>query len=448
MKKMNRRYSVLLSVLICQVYTMLAQECASKQELKSSIQQVHRRLSAQEASYLQSLRTLRKKLNLLLYSVAHLPAKPKNFTCPNLDTPVNGRKLGKILLPGHDVHFLCDMGYELVGSETRQCKDSLSWTGQQPICKDINECLSSPCANGGTCTDEVNAFSCVCLRGWAGPTCQSPTPTFFVSITNTSSASTGAVSTSSFPLTQSAFTLKSKCSQVQGTTLCTCEPGYTISGRDNSICTDIDECKLFHNGQAGRLCLHSCVNTPGGHRCTCPVGYIETQDGRSCKDTDECSTRQNNCNRDQLCINTYGGFQCVKVECPHIRNATYVKTSPVRCERNPCPVDSTSCSQAPNSVSYHHMSVVSNLSIPRVMFRMSAVRMIGDTLRFALLGGRNRHYFTIKRSDRQTGELLLVSPVQGPVTLEVEMEMTELERRELLGRYITRITIFVSQYEF
>ncbi|XP_051953357.1 fibulin-7 isoform X2 [Xyrauchen texanus] len=388
MKKMNRRYSVLLSVLICQVYTMLAQECASKQELKSSIQQVHRRLSAQEASYLQSLRTLRKKLNLLLYSVAHLPAKPKNFTCPNLDTPVNGRKLGKILLPGHDVHFLCDMGYELVGSETRQCKDSLSWTGQQPICKDINECLSSPCANGGTCTDEVNAFSCVCLRGWAGPTCQSPTPTY------------------------------------------------------------IDECKLFHNGQAGRLCLHSCVNTPGGHRCTCPVGYIETQDGRSCKDTDECSTRQNNCNRDQLCINTYGGFQCVKVECPHIRNATYVKTSPVRCERNPCPVDSTSCSQAPNSVSYHHMSVVSNLSIPRVMFRMSAVRMIGDTLRFALLGGRNRHYFTIKRSDRQTGELLLVSPVQGPVTLEVEMEMTELERRELLGRYITRITIFVSQYEF
>ncbi|XP_051512426.1 fibulin-7 isoform X3 [Myxocyprinus asiaticus] len=402
MKKMNRRYCVLLSIFICQVYTMLAQECAGKQELQSSIQQVHKLLSAQEASYLQSLRTLRKKLNLLQYSVAHLPAKPKNFTCPNLDTPVNGRKLGTVLLPGHDVHFLCDVGYELVGSETRRCKDSLSWTGQQPLCKDINECLSTPCANGGTCTDEVNAFSCVCPHGWAGPTCQSPTPTLFVSITNTSSASTGAEAASSFPLTQSAFTWKSKCSQVQGTTLCTCEPGYTISGRDNSICTDIDE----------------------------------------------CSTRQNNCTRDQLCINTYGGFQCVKVDCPHIRNATYVKTSPVRCERNPCPVDSMSCSQAPNSVSYHHMSVVSNLSTPRVMFRVSAVRMIGDTLRFALLGGRIRRYFTVQRSDRQTGELLLVSPVQGPVTLEVEVEMTELERRELLGRYITRITIFVSQYEF
>lgn len=94
------------------------------------------------------------------------------------------------------------------------------------------------------------------------------------------------------------------------------------------------------------------------------------------------------------------------------------------------------------------MSVVSKLSAPRVMFRMSAVRMIGDTLRFALLGGRGRRHFTVQRSDRQTGELLLTSPVQGPATLDAELEMTELERRELLGRYITKITIFVSPYEF
>ncbi|XP_067245004.1 fibulin-7 [Chanodichthys erythropterus] len=449
MKMMNRRYTVLLSVFICQVYTMLAQDCPSKQDLQNSIQQAQKLLSSQEASYMQSLRTLRKKLNLLHDSVTRLPAKPKNFTCPNLDTPVNGRKLGKTLFPGHEVHFLCDVGYELVGSEMRQCKDSLSWSGQQPVCKDIDECLSSPCANGGTCTDEVNGFSCFCAKGWAGPTCQSPTPTFFVSIMNTSPVGGGAAAASSFPLTHtSAFLRQPKCSQVQGTTHCTCEPGFTISGRENSVCTDIDECKLFHSGQAGRLCLHACVNTAGGYRCTCPAGYNVTRDGRNCKDIDECGSRQNNCTRDQLCINTYGGFQCVKVECPQIRNATYVKTSPTRCERNPCPADSRSCSQAPNSVSYHHMSVVSNLSAPRVMFRVSAVRMMGDKLRFALLGGRGRRYFTVQRSDRQTGELLLTSPVQGPATLDVEVEMSELERRELLGRYITKITIFVSPYEF
>ncbi len=46
---------------------------------------------------------------------------------------------------------------------------------------------------------------------------------------------------------------------------------------------DIDECKLFHNGPAGRLCLHVCVNTAGGYRCSCPAGYNVTPDGRNCK---------------------------------------------------------------------------------------------------------------------------------------------------------------------
>lgn len=51
-----------------------------------------------------------------------------------------------------------------------------------------------------------------------------------------------------------------------------------------SLCVaDIDECELFHNGPAGKLCLHKCVNTPGGYRCSCPAGYNVTRDGRSCK---------------------------------------------------------------------------------------------------------------------------------------------------------------------
>lgn len=49
------------------------------------------------------------------------------------------------------------------------------------------------------------------------------------------------------------------------------------------VCPDIDECELFHMGQGGRLCLHTCVNTPGGYRCACPAGYNLTRDGRNCK---------------------------------------------------------------------------------------------------------------------------------------------------------------------
>ena len=46
-------------------------------------------------------------------------------------------------------------------------------------------------------------------------------------------------------------------------------------------------------------------------------------------DIDECASRLNNCTRDQMCINNYGGFQCVRVDCSRIRNATYSKTSPL-----------------------------------------------------------------------------------------------------------------------
>lgn len=56
-------------------------------------------------------------------------------TCPKLDAPVNGRKLGKSQSIGHEVHFLCDPGYELVGSESRVCQESLTWSGQQTTCR-------------------------------------------------------------------------------------------------------------------------------------------------------------------------------------------------------------------------------------------------------------------------------------------------------------------------
>ena len=37
---------------------------------------------------------------------------------------------------------------------------------------DINECESSPCANGATCMDKVNGYNCTCLDGFEGDNCQ------------------------------------------------------------------------------------------------------------------------------------------------------------------------------------------------------------------------------------------------------------------------------------
>lgn len=66
-------------------------------------------------------------------------------TCPKLEEPANGRKLGKSQSIGHEVHFLCDRGYELVGSESRVCQESLTWSGQQTSCRGERPSLVSSC---------------------------------------------------------------------------------------------------------------------------------------------------------------------------------------------------------------------------------------------------------------------------------------------------------------
>ena len=40
------------------------------------------------------------------------------------------------------------------------------------LLSDINECKSRPCKNGGSCNDEVNAYSCTCTNGHIGIDCQ------------------------------------------------------------------------------------------------------------------------------------------------------------------------------------------------------------------------------------------------------------------------------------
>ena len=37
---------------------------------------------------------------------------------------------------------------------------------------DVDECASSPCQNGGTCTDDVNGYKCVCVEGYTDDNCE------------------------------------------------------------------------------------------------------------------------------------------------------------------------------------------------------------------------------------------------------------------------------------
>ena len=51
--------------------------------------------------------------------------------------------------------------------QARRCSTNLYYNFA-----DINECLSEPCLNGGTCDDQVNGYNCECDDGFTGDHCE------------------------------------------------------------------------------------------------------------------------------------------------------------------------------------------------------------------------------------------------------------------------------------
>lgn len=92
------------------------------------------------------------------------------------------------------------------------------------------------------CTEKYHS------RGWKDmpQRLTSPSPcsphSVFVTMMNTSAAASPATAAAAAASTMPAATSgplvrPSRCTITQGTTHCTCEPGYTISGRDSNTCT-------------------------------------------------------------------------------------------------------------------------------------------------------------------------------------------------------------------
>ena len=51
------------------------------------------------------------------------------------------------------------------------CNCAAGWTGNR--CQnEIDECGSSPCLNGGTCTDRMNGYECSCSDSFEGQNCE------------------------------------------------------------------------------------------------------------------------------------------------------------------------------------------------------------------------------------------------------------------------------------
>uniref|UniRef100_A0A914HZ30 EGF-like domain-containing protein n=1 Tax=Globodera rostochiensis TaxID=31243 RepID=A0A914HZ30_GLORO len=106
-----------------------------------------------------------------------------------------------------------------------------------------------------------------------------------------------------------------QCLNSEGAFSCVCSPGFYWSDRAN-VCVDIDECLLLADD-----CAESqrCLNTPGGFKCirtqSCGTGYAMDSETEQCVDVDECTLGAHDCGPMYQCRNTQGSFRCVPKRC-------------------------------------------------------------------------------------------------------------------------------------
>lgn len=115
-------------------------------------------------------------------------------------------------------------------------------------------------------------------------------------------------------------------------------------------------------------------------------------------------------------------------------------------------MNSRSCHLAPKTVSFHYLSLPSNLKTPATLFRMATATAPGRTgpesLRFGIVGGHSRGIFIMQRSDRQTGELILVQRLRGPQEISIDVDMSEYSDRTFQAKHVARVHVLVSAYTF
>uniref|UniRef100_A0A7M4EHR4 Low-density lipoprotein receptor-related protein 1B n=1 Tax=Crocodylus porosus TaxID=8502 RepID=A0A7M4EHR4_CROPO len=75
-----------------------------------------------------------------------------------------------------------------------------------------------------------------------------------------------------------------KCAIARNSTECYCEDGYEV-GNDGRNCKDLDECNIYGT------CSQTCINTDGSYACSCVEGFVLQPDNKSCKAKHEPNDR-------------------------------------------------------------------------------------------------------------------------------------------------------------
>nr|CAH0106056.1 unnamed protein product [Daphnia galeata] len=186
------------------------------------------------------------------------------------------------------------------GVETHECVCLTGLTGiPSDGCVNIDDCLSNPCRNNGTCTNGINGFQCTCTgSGFDGIDCSDEINECEPSSPchNSATCVDGVgIYTCLFPAGYEGR----DCQTDVYESITDDPPGWT--GRHSDV--DIDEC-------ANSPCLNNgtCLNQLNAFQCQCPNGFL----GEHCEvNRDNCLADL--CRNNGTCLDQVANYTCV---CP------------------------------------------------------------------------------------------------------------------------------------
>ncbi|XP_053406641.1 protocadherin Fat 4-like [Mercenaria mercenaria] len=152
----------------------------------------------------------------------------------------------------------------------------------------IDECSSSPCQNGGTCSSSVNVYTCQCVPGYIGTNCE-----------------TNKDECDPQPCMNNGI-----CTDAVNFFSCNCTEGW-----NGTTCTDVCTSNTY-----GRNCKEQCncntsrlIPNVDNQQCDIKTGACKCNEnwvGYSCEDKDECVNSSICSGSNVVCENTIGRYYC------------------------------------------------------------------------------------------------------------------------------------------
>uniref|UniRef100_A0A1I8NLN3 Delta-like protein n=1 Tax=Stomoxys calcitrans TaxID=35570 RepID=A0A1I8NLN3_STOCA len=225
------------------------------------------------------------------------------------------------------------------------------WTG--PTCEiNIDECAGGPCKHGGTCIDLIGGFRCECPPEWTGDVCQMdvnecemgyPLPSqqgpntaaiaaAFASSSTSSSALIAALTTAANATSSSARSSNMNSMANMMGPCVNARECINLPGSFSCICLE---------GWGGPTCAQdfddcvgqcrngaTCRDLVNDYHCACATGFT----GRDCEtDIDECANSP--CRNGGECVDMIGKFNCI---CPLGYSGTLCEEANDHCTPSPC----------------------------------------------------------------------------------------------------------------